>query len=65
VARSWAPWLLPVALVLGVASAALPSAVVAIALAAICVVSLVVARLRYLKAHPPNPELVHKPFWKI
>lgn len=31
----------------------------------ILAVALVAWRLRYLKSHPPDPELVAKPFWKF
>lgn len=30
----------------------------------ICLVGLAAMRVQYLKDHPPDPELVHKPFWK-
>jgi hypothetical protein len=30
-----------------------------------CFSGLVGVRVQYLKNHPPDPELVHKPFWKF
>jgi hypothetical protein len=31
---------------------------------AVCWVGLLALRARYVKAHPPDQELVYKPFWR-
>lgn len=56
-------WLLLFVALLGVGKAfgVLVLAVIALIICA----ALVVGRLRYLKSHPPDPELVSKPFWKF
>lgn len=61
----WAPWLLPVALALAVVIAAISTAAAAVVFAGICFVGLTAMRVRYLKTHPPDPELVRKPFWRF
>ncbi len=66
------PWLIPVAMVVGVAialaadSAGLEGGAIIWLLFSIVVVGLLVRwRLSYLKQNPPDPELTHKPFWRF
>jgi hypothetical protein len=66
------PWLVPIILVvavlIGVAqSSAGPvmSAVIWVLLAGGVAGLLVWLRLRQLRENPPNPELRHKPFWRL
>ncbi|HWF51755.1 MAG TPA: hypothetical protein VG294_14040 [Solirubrobacteraceae bacterium] len=54
------PWVVPMGLVVAVILVAISPVVAGIAL-----VLLVVVRARHLKNHPPELELVHKPFWKF
>jgi Flp pilus assembly protein TadB len=55
------PLLLVLVVVLGVTFGAPGIAVILL----ILVAALLVWRLRDLKSHPPDPELVSKPFWKF
>jgi 1-acyl-sn-glycerol-3-phosphate acyltransferase len=62
------PWLVPLAVALVAVLFAISPTVAAIAgvlILVICLVSLVRLRVQYLENHPPDPELVHKPFWKV
>lgn len=65
----WLPqFLVPLLLLLVVvlAGLTLPLGVFAVpVILVIVVVGLVVWRVRYLKHHPFDPELVSKPFWKL
>jgi len=66
---NWAlPWLMPIGVVLAIVLLSI-STVAAFAfltiLGALSVAALVSARIQYLKRHPPDPELVRKPFWKV
>jgi FtsH-binding integral membrane protein len=61
------PWLVPVVVAVVVGLFAISNTVATIALSLLLVIllgGLVAMRLQYLKDHPPDPELVHKPFWK-
>ena len=67
-----APWLVTVVLVLAVIVAVTLNSVglngatvIGAMLVAIVIGGAIRARLRYLKEHPPNPELTHKPFWRF
>ncbi|HWD84644.1 MAG TPA: hypothetical protein VG321_02755 [Solirubrobacteraceae bacterium] len=46
---------------LGAGASTAGTVILAVAVAA----GLINLRLRSLKRHPPNPELVHKPFWRF
>ena len=62
------PWVVPLALALAVVLAAASTTLAVIALVVvlvICLLGLAAMRVQYLKNHPPDPELVHKPFWKF
>jgi hypothetical protein len=59
------PWLVPAALALGVMLATVSTLAAAIALNVIVFIAAPAARVRYLKRHPPSPELVKKPFWRF
>jgi hypothetical protein len=61
----WLPWLLPVAIAVAVMVTVISTLAATVVFVAICFVGLPALRLRYLKAHPGNPELVHKPFWRF
>jgi hypothetical protein len=54
------PWVVPLALVVIVMLVAISIVAAAVALAVVCLV-----RGWYLKDHPPQAELVKKPFWKF
>lgn len=61
------PWVVPVVVALVVVLFAISNTVATIALGVIlviCLVGLAAMRVQYLKDHPPDPELVRKPFWK-
>jgi hypothetical protein len=62
------PWLMPIGAVLAIVLLSI-STVVGFAflaiLGALSAAALVSARIQYLRSHPPDPELVRKPFWKI
>ena len=60
-----APWLIPLALAVGVIATAISAVVGVILLTAVCFTALPALRLRYLKRHPPPTELVKKPFWRF
>lgn len=59
------PWLFPLALVVTVMLSAISIIGAGVALVVICFVALPAVRARYLQDHPPEPELVSKPFWKF
>jgi hypothetical protein len=62
------PWVVPLALAAAVVLAVISTTVAVIALVVIlliCLVGLAAMRVQHLKNHPPDPELVHKPFWKF
>jgi hypothetical protein len=66
------PWLMPAALVTGVVIGALigtlggsASLVGMLIFVGAVVAGLVNLRLRYLKQHPSDPELVQRPFWRF
>lgn len=66
------PWVIPIALVVGVLGGVVASsagiqadAIIYFLLIAVFVGLLARLRLRYLKEHPPDPELQHKPFWRF
>ncbi len=62
----WLPqFLMPLWLVLFVVLAVTLSTIGVALIVLILLVGLAVWRLRYLKRHPPDPQLVHKPFWKF
>ena len=65
----WLPqFVIPLWLLLFVVLLGLGKAFGVLALALISLIlcaALVVWRLRYLKSHPPDPELVSRPFWKL
>jgi hypothetical protein len=69
VVPKWLPqFLVPLLLVLVVVLAGLTLPLGALAFPVILVIALVglaVWRVQYLKRHPPDPELVTKPFWKL
>ena len=61
------PWVVPVVVALVVVLFAISNTVATIALGVIlviCLLGLAAMRVQYLKDHPPDPELVRKPFWK-
>jgi hypothetical protein len=60
-----APWLIPLALAVGVIATAISTLAGVIVFTAACSIALPALRLRYLKRHPPRAELVKKPFWKF
>lgn len=64
-AKWWLPWLFPVALALTVMITAISVTAAAADFVALCLVGLAALRARHLKTHPPDPELVHKPFWRF
>ena len=62
------PWVIPLAVAVAVGLAAISITFTAIALGMVVAIAVAVfagMRLQYLKRHPPEPELVHKPFWKF
>jgi hypothetical protein len=59
------PWVVPFVLVLAVVAFALGGDIALLAVSVIVLVGLAAMRMRYLKDHPPDPELVSKPFWKF
>lgn len=66
------PWLLPVTLLVAVGLAVLAGSIGAAGSTVIWVLFVVVLiggpinlRLQYLKKNPPDPELTHKPFWRL
>lgn len=62
------PWVVPLVVAVVVVLFAISSTVAMIAVAVIlviCLVGLARMRVQYLKNHPPDPELVRKPFWKF
>jgi hypothetical protein len=66
------PWLLPLAMVaaIGIAEALGSvglggSTVVWLILFLAGAGALIRLRLQYLKKHPPDPELTHRPFWRF
>lgn len=66
--RSLLPWVVPLSVAVVAVLFAISSTVAAIGLAVIvviCLVSLAAMRMRHLESHPPDPELVRKPFWKF
>ncbi|HET9720727.1 MAG TPA: hypothetical protein VFP55_11665 [Solirubrobacteraceae bacterium] len=71
--RAWlAPWIIPIALIIGVLGGVAASstgvqggAIIYFLLIVAFVGVLVRVRLRHLKANPPDPELQHKPFWRF
>lgn len=61
------PWLVPLVVAVVVVLFAISNTVATIVIGVIlviCLVGLAAMRVQYLKDHPPDPELVHKPFWK-
>ena len=61
------PWLVPLVVAVVVVLFAISGTVATIVIGvilAVCLVCLGAMRVQYLKDHPPDPELVHKPFWK-
>jgi hypothetical protein len=63
--RSLLPWVVPLVLVLAVVAFAIGGEIALLAVSVIVLAGLAAVRLRYLKDHPPDPELVSKPFWKF
>lgn len=67
--KAWAPWLLPAALLVaigiavGLRALGVSSAIVAVVLLALGVAGPIYLRVNYLKQNPPDPELIHKPWW--
>ncbi len=62
------PWVVPLVVAVVVVLFAISTTVATIALVltlVICLVGLAAMRVQYLKNHPPDPELVRKPFWKF
>jgi hypothetical protein len=62
------PWVVPVAMAVAVmltATSSIVAEVVLVVVVVVCLAGLAALRVRYLKEHPPDPELVHKPFWKF
>lgn len=62
------PWLVPLVVAVVVVLAAISTTVATIGLVVLLVICLVVIaamRMQYVKDHPPDPELVRKPFWKF
>jgi hypothetical protein len=62
------PWVVPLVVAGLVVLFAISSTVATIGLLVIlviCLAGLVAMRAQYLKNHPPDPELVRKPFWKF
>jgi hypothetical protein len=62
------PWIVPLVVAVMVVLFAISSVVATIALVLIflgCLVCLAAIRVQYLKNHPPDTELVRKPFWKF
>ncbi len=63
---SWlAPWLIPLALLIGVIGAAVELWVGLAVLVVFACVLLPYLRIRHLREHPPDPELRHRNFWEI
>jgi len=60
-----APWLIPLAMLIGVASAAIALWLCAVVLLVCAGVILPYLRLQYLKDHPPDPELRRRNFWDL
>ena len=61
-------WVVPLTVAVAVVLTAISATVAAIALVVIlviCLVGLAAMRAQYLTSHPPDPELVRKPFWKF
>jgi hypothetical protein len=62
------PWVVPVAMAVAVmltAASSIVADVVLVVIGVVCLAGLAALRVRYLEEHPPDPELVHKPFWKF
>jgi hypothetical protein len=59
------PWLFPLAFAITVMLSAISPIGGAVALVAVCFVGLPAVRKQYLEDHPPEPELVSKPFWQF
>jgi hypothetical protein len=59
------PWVVPLAMAAAVILVAMSTMVGVIALVVLTYAVLISLRLRYLKRHPPEPELARKPFWKF
>lgn len=60
-----APWLIPLALAVGVIAIAMSTLAGVIVFTVVSLVALPALRARYLKRHPLPAELVKKPFWKF
>lgn len=52
-------------MLVAVASLAISDLVAGAILIAILFGAIPYFRVQYLKSHPPDPELAHKPFWKL
>jgi hypothetical protein len=65
VPRGLIPWAVPTAIVVIVVVTATLGMIGATVLLVLLVSGLVTMRVRYLKDHPPEPELETKPFWKF
>ena len=59
------PWLFPLTLAVTVMLSAISPIGAGVALVVVCFVGLPAVRKLYLKDHPPEPELVSKPFWQF
>lgn len=59
------PWLFPLAFAVTVTLSALSPIGAGVALVVVCFVGLPAVRKLYLAHHPPEPELVTKPFWQF
>jgi Domain of unknown function (DUF1707) len=59
------PWLFPLAFAVTVMLSAISPIGAGVALVVVCFVGLPAVRKLYLKDHPPEPELVSKPFWQF
>ncbi len=66
------PWIIPMTVAVVAIAAALigtlgvaGSTVWTVILVVVVAAGLIKLRLRDLKLHPPDPELVHKPFWRL
>lgn len=59
------PWLFPLAFAVTVMLSAISPIGAGVALVVVCFVGLPTVRKLYLADHPPEPELVSKPFWQF
>ena len=59
------PWVVPLLLAVALVLAITVGTIALVVIFVIFFVGIAALRVQHLKKHPPDPELVNKPFWKL